>query len=256
MDIILVPGFWLDGSSWAAVTPALTEAGHRAYPLTLPGLESADASRAGIGLRDHVNAVVAAVDALDGDVVLVGHSGGGAIVHATVDERPSRVSRAIYVDSTPLAAGTAINDELPGGADEIPLPSWEVFDDADLIDLTDDLRARFRATAVPEPRGVAVDAQELHDERRYDVPVTMICCQFRSSDVPGWIEAGYPQASELGLIHEVDYVDLPTGHWPQFTRPTELGALILTAVDDAAGRARQGEGGGLPEPAGSPEAGL
>ena len=30
---------------------------------------------------------------------------------------------------------------------------------------------------------------------------------------------------------EVDYVDLPTGHWPQFTRPAELGAAILAAVD-------------------------
>jgi pimeloyl-ACP methyl ester carboxylesterase len=233
MDIILVPGFWLDASSWAAVTPALTESGHRVHPLTLPGLESVNARRAGVGLRDHVAAVVAAIDTLDGPVVLVGHSGGGAIVHGAVDERPDRVIRAIYVDSTPLAAGVAINDELPGGDDDIPLPDWGVFDDADLIDMTDDIRARFRAMAVPEPRGVAVEIQELHDERRYDVPVTMICCEFRSIDVPAWIEAGYPQASELGRIREVDYVDLPTGHWPQFTRPVDLGAVILAAVDGA-----------------------
>jgi hypothetical protein len=29
MDIILIPGFWLDGSSWDAVVPALEDAGHR-----------------------------------------------------------------------------------------------------------------------------------------------------------------------------------------------------------------------------------
>ena len=61
MEIVLVPGFWLDASSWSAVTPALVEAGHRVHPLTLPGLESVDAPRAGIGLRDHIEAVAHAV---------------------------------------------------------------------------------------------------------------------------------------------------------------------------------------------------
>jgi pimeloyl-ACP methyl ester carboxylesterase len=37
--------------------------------------------------------------------------------------------------------------------------------------------------------------------------------------------------AELGRIRNVEYVDLPTGHWPQFTKPGELGAAILAAVD-------------------------
>ena len=56
MDIILIPGFWLDGSSWSDVAPALEQAGHRVRTLTLPGLESRDADRRGIRLRDHVAA--------------------------------------------------------------------------------------------------------------------------------------------------------------------------------------------------------
>ena len=93
MDIILIPGFWLDASSWDAVTPPLVAAGHRVHPLTLPGLESVDADRSGIGLRDHVDAVVAAIDGSPDPVVLVGHSGGGAIAHAAADARPDRVIR-------------------------------------------------------------------------------------------------------------------------------------------------------------------
>jgi len=117
MDIILVPGFWLDASSWADVTPPLTAAGHKVYPLTLPGLESADAPRAGIGLRTHIDAVVAKIDSFDAPVVLVGHSGGGAIIHGAVDARPDRVARAIYVDSGPLGEGGVINDEPPADGD-------------------------------------------------------------------------------------------------------------------------------------------
>lgn len=231
MDIILVPGFWLDASSWSEVTPPLVAAGHRVHPLTLPGLEAADAPRAGIGLQDHIDAVVAAVDALDGGAVLVGHSGGGAIIHGAVDARPDRVVRAVYVDSGPLGEGGVINDELPAEGDDVPLPPWDGFGEADLVDLDDELRAAFRARAVPEPRGVAYDRQRLHDERRYDVPATVIACEFPSAVLGEWIEAGHPYVAELARIHDVEYVDLPTGHWPQFTRPAELGAAILAAVD-------------------------
>ena len=231
MEIILVPGFWLDGSSWSEVTPALTAAGHTVHPLTLPGLESVDASRAGIGLRDHVDAVVQAIDEIDGAVVLVGHSGGGAIIHGAVDARADRVARAIYVDSGPLGDGDVINDELAAQGDDVPLPDWDDFEDADLVDLTDELRAQFRARAVPEPRRVTSDPQHLNDERRYDVPATVIACEFPSAMLTQWIEAGQPYVAELGRVTQVEYVDLPTGHWPQFTRPADLGAAILEAVE-------------------------
>jgi pimeloyl-ACP methyl ester carboxylesterase len=234
MDIILVPGFWLDASSWSEVTPPLVAAGHRVHPLTLPGLESADAPRAGIGLRSHIDAVVAAVDAIDGQVVLVGHSGGGAIIHGAVDARPDRVARAVYVDSGPLGEGGVINDELPAEGDDVPLPPWEGFEDADLTDLDDGLRAAFRARAIPQPRGVAQDQQHLHDVRRYDVPATVIACEFPSSLLTEWIEASHPYVAELARINDVEFVDLPTGHWPQFTKPAELGAAILAAVDRTA----------------------
>ena len=235
MDIILVPGFWLDASSWEEVTPPLVAAGHQVHPLTLPGLESADAPRAGIGLRTHIDAVVAKIDALDDPVVLVGHSGGGAIIHGAVDARPGQVVRAIYVDSGPLADGGVINDELPDDGDEVPLPPWELFEDEDLTDLDEELRAMFRARAIPQPKGVAQDQQRLGDERRYDVPATVIACEFPSSMLIEMIAGGHPYVAELGRVRDVDYVDLPTGHWPQFTRPAELGAAILAAVDRTSG---------------------
>ncbi|HEX9229999.1 MAG TPA: alpha/beta hydrolase [Arthrobacter sp.] len=231
MNIILVPGFWLDASSWEEVTPPLVAAGHQVHPLTLPGLESVDAPRAGIGLRTHIDAVVAKIDAIDDPVVLVGHSGGGAIIHGAVDARPDRVVRAIYVDSGPLGDGGVINDDLPDDGDAVPLPPWELFEDEDLTDLDEELRSMFRARAIPQPKGVAQDQQRLNDERRYDVPATVIACEFPSSMLIEMIAGGHPYVAELGRVRDVDYVDLPTGHWPQFTKPAELGAAILAAVD-------------------------
>lgn len=231
MNIILVPGFWLDGSSWSRVTPALAAAGHNVQPLTLPGLESLDASRAGIGLSDHIDAVVAVIDSTEDPIVLVGHSGGGAIIHGAIDARPLRVVRGVYVDSGPLGEGGVINDALHSTGDEIPLPDWPDFDDGDLVDLTEELRADFLARAIPQPRGVAYDAQHLVDDRRFDVPVTVIACEFPSAMLVEWIAAGHPFVAELARIRDVRYVDLPTGHWPQFTRPDDLAAVILDAVE-------------------------
>jgi pimeloyl-ACP methyl ester carboxylesterase len=199
--------------------------------LTLPGLESADADRRGIGLRDHVDAVVAAVDETPGQVVPVGHSGGGAIAHAAADARPERVARVVYVDAGPLGEGQAINDQLPVVDKEIPLPDWSEFDEADLRDLDDELRERFRARAVPSPKGVAYDKQVLSDDRRYDVPTTIIACEFSSDQLREWIAQGNPYVAELAAMRDVEYIDLPTGHWPQFTKPVELGQAILSAVD-------------------------
>ena len=230
MDVILVPGFWLKGSSWDPVLPALTEAGHRGHPLTLPGLESVDARRSGIGLRDHVDAVVATIDSIDGPVALVGHSGGGAIIHAAVDARPDRVVRAVYVDSGPLADGYLINDEMPTAGDDLPLPEWTEFSDADLTDLDESLRQHLREIAVPEPRAVAFDRQELSDERRYDVPVTVITCTFPSAAMREAIESGAVFTAELARVRDYEIVDLPTGHWPQLTKPKELAGALVEAL--------------------------
>jgi pimeloyl-ACP methyl ester carboxylesterase len=236
MDIILIPGLWLDGASWDDVLPVLQEARHRTHPLTLPGMESRDADRSRITLRDHIDATVAAIRAAvpDGSqVVLVGHSGGAAIAHGATDAAPDLVARVVYVDAVPNGDGGLINDELPAANGEIPLPDWALFDDEDLVDLDDQLRAEFRARAVPSPEHVATDQLRLSDERRYSVPVTVIACEFPSEMLREWLRQGSPYVRELGRIRDVSFMDLPTGHWPQFTRPKELGQAILAAAGPA-----------------------
>jgi pimeloyl-ACP methyl ester carboxylesterase len=198
--------------------------------LTLPGLASVDDDRTGIGLADHVATVVQAIDDTDAPVALVGHSGGGAIAHAAVDARPDRVARVIYVDSGPLGDGGVINDELPVVNGEIPLPDWSVFEAEDLIDLDDEMRERFRAMSIPEPVGVATDRQVLRDPRRYDVPITVISCEFPAQMLREFMAKDHPFTAELAKVRDAKLVDLPTGHWPQFTKPAELGAAIVEAL--------------------------
>lgn len=231
MDIILIPGAWLDASSWDQVAPVLRAAGHRVHALTLPGLESIGADRSAIGLADHVDAVVALVDAIEADeVVLVGHSAGGAIAHAATDRRPDRVARVIYVDSVPLGDGGVVNDRLPVVDGEVPLPAWDVFDDEDLVDLDDTLRSAFRDRAVPQPLRVLTDPQRLSDARRFHVPATVIACEVPASTYQELMAQDSDYTRELERLDDHEIVELPTGHWPQLTKPSELAAVILAAI--------------------------
>jgi pimeloyl-ACP methyl ester carboxylesterase len=233
MDIILIPGLWLSGDSWDAVTPTLEHAGHRPHALTLPGMESKDADRFGITLGDHVGAVVAVIDEADGPVLLVGHSAGSGIGHAAVDARPAMVARAVYVGGFPTPHGAPLLSGLPAVNGEVAMPDWaEVGEEANVADFDEESLARFYDNAIPTPEKVITTPLQLLDERRYDVPVTAVCPEYTAADLRGWVEGGEASVSELARIRDVEYVDLPGGHWPQLTQPDALARIIL----DAAGK--------------------
>jgi pimeloyl-ACP methyl ester carboxylesterase len=138
MDVILIPGFWLDASAWDEVVPAVAATGHTPKPITLPGLVPADP---GVGLRDQIDYVIELVDAAAGPVVLVGHSGGGAVAHGVVDARPDRIAKVIYVDSGPLGEGGVINDGFDAADGMVALPPREEFDDETVADMDDQIWA-------------------------------------------------------------------------------------------------------------------
>lgn len=228
MDIILIPGLWLTGSTWDQVLPALEGAGHRVHPLTLPGMGSQDAPRADIGLDDQVAAVVEAIDGCpDGGIVLVGHSAGSGIAYAAVDRRADRIARVIFVGGFPTPDGEPVAGGFPTDGADIPFPEWDSFDPADLGGMTDEALAAFRAATVPAPARLTTDLQRLADDRRLGVPATVVCSEFSSEMLVDWMGRDLAPVREMARLRHIDYVDLPTGHWPQLTRPEDLATVIV-----------------------------
>lgn len=227
MDVILIPGFWLDSSAWSDVVPAVRAAGHEPKPITLPGLVPADPE---VGLRDQADYVIGLVDATAGPVVLVGHSGGGAVAHAVVDARPDRIAKVIYVDSGPLGDGGMINDGFTAVDGMVPLPPRDEFDAESVVDMDDDRWAAFEARALPIPEKVATEKQVLSDPRRYDVPVTVITCEMSEATLRDLMAQGHPYVAELAAVKNFEIVELPTGHWPMLSKLAELAALVAAAL--------------------------
>ncbi|GFJ77918.1 hypothetical protein Phou_020980 [Phytohabitans houttuyneae] len=81
------------------------------------------------------------------------------------------------------------------------------------------------------PEAVARGVVRLTDERRYDVPVLVVCPEFTPEQARGWIDGG--DAPELAKAKHLDLVDIDSGHWPMLTRPDELARLLATAAANA-----------------------
>jgi pimeloyl-ACP methyl ester carboxylesterase len=235
MDVILLAGLWLDGSAWEDVVPGLETRGHRPVPLTLPGQGDGSTSAT---LDAQVAAVVAAVDAAQGKSLVVGHSAASTLAWLAADARPERVATAALVGGFPGADGEPYFSHLEPRDGVLAFPGWEPFEGPDTADLDPEARRRMEAAVVDVPEAVVTGVVHLADERRYDVPVVMVCPEYSPDEARSWVASG--DLPELAKASHVEYVDLDSGHWPMYSRPAELADVLATVADRASGAAARG----------------
>ena len=229
--IILVPGFWLGAWAWDDVVAALRSDGHDVTALTLPGLESVDDDRSKVTFEDHVGAIVDAVKAASGPVVLAVHSGAGASGYAASDRVPEHIAAVVYVDSGPATA--PLDPGFEG--DEFPLPSWEDLDE-NLDGISEKQLEAFRDRAVPEPAGAMREGATLTNDARLGIPTTAICTAFTSEQYKQAVEQGQTWLGGYADLRDITWIDLPTSHWPMWSRPQDIAAVIGDVATSAAQR--------------------
>jgi pimeloyl-ACP methyl ester carboxylesterase len=222
--IILVPGFWLGAWAWDDVAARLRADGHEVTAITLPGLESKDADRSKVTLNDHVDAICDAVISAGRPVVLALHSATGFSGYAASDRIPEKIAAIVYVDTAPGVG--ALDPEFEDV--EKPMDWASVSEEENLDGLTEAQKATFRERAVPEPGGLIREGAKLTNDARRDIPSTFVCTGFSAEDyqkyareepAPAWL-AGIPE------IRNATWIDLPTSHWPMWSKPAELAAII------------------------------
>jgi pimeloyl-ACP methyl ester carboxylesterase len=221
--IVLVPGFWLGAWAWDEVAEALRADGHEVTALTLPGLESADADRSAITMSDHVEAIADAVRAAGRPVVLAVHSGAGASGYGASDRVPDLIAAMVYVDTGP--AKGALDADFKGLEKAMPSPE-ELAKNENLDGLTEEQLETFRRRAVPEPGAALREAAELTNEARLDLPSTVVCTGYTSAQYKDAVKEGQEWLGGLADLRDVTWVDLPTSHWPMWSRPRELARII------------------------------
>jgi pimeloyl-ACP methyl ester carboxylesterase len=241
---VLVPGAWLGGWAWQPVTRRLRAQGHDVYPVTLTGLgERSHLARPEVDLETYITDVVNVIEVEDlQNVVLVGHSYAGGVVTGVAERIPERIALLAYLDAGPSPDGTAFLDLQPPPARElierlvaeagdgwrIPMPSWEELEQimgASLEGLGPEERARMRAHAAAQPVRTATQAVSVGNPAAQKLPKLLISCSIPLDQVRQMIAAGHPWFTALGGP-EWSFQELPTGHWPMFSEPDRLAALL------------------------------
>lgn len=232
---ILIAGHWLGAWAWEEVLEYLNDDDDDAVALTLPGLDGGDPERATKTLDDQAAAILGVIaDYGNEPAVLVAHSGANAPVSLVLDRHPELVHRVVWVDSGPMAAGSAFAPDLPEEVAELPLPPFAVLaQQASLDGLSAEALERFRARAVPEPGPVLRQRVELVNEARRKVPTTLVCCSISGAQVLEMARMGHAMFAEVAHLECSEVIDLPTGHWPMWSRPRELAAAIRSAASQA-----------------------
>jgi pimeloyl-ACP methyl ester carboxylesterase len=227
--IVLVPGFWLGAWAWDDVAAQLRADGHDVSALTLPGLESADADRSKVTFADHVDAICDAVAAAGAPAVLAVHSGTGATGYAASDRIPEQIAAMVYVDSGPATG--PLDPDFDGL--EKPLVWEEIEAEENLDGLSEEQRETFRQRAVPEPGGAMREFIPLTNEARLDIPTTAICTGYTSEQYKDAVKEGYSWLGGFAELRNITWVDLPTSHWPMWSRPNELAEIVGTVARSA-----------------------
>jgi pimeloyl-ACP methyl ester carboxylesterase len=232
---VLVPGAWLGAWAWEDTARALRERGHTALPLTLTGLaEHAD-------LNTHIADITGFIEGNDlRDVTLVAHSYAAAPVTGAAGRLGDRLERVIYVDSAPFAAGMRMLDLMPpeaadqlrqqvsasGDGWRLPMPPLEVLGLSGSLDGLDEGQLdALRTGATPQPFGTYTQRLAGPAELSVGVDRVLVACH----DFTGLLDSGVPMLAYLNQPPWRRY-DLPTGHWPMLSAPTELADILDKAV--------------------------
>ncbi|GHF88063.1 hypothetical protein GCM10018790_76930 [Kitasatospora xanthocidica] len=234
---VLVPGFWLGAWAWDEVAAPLRAAGHAVHPVTLPGVAERAGASGEFGLAEHIDDLADLLVREDlWEVLLVAHSGACAPVGGLADRMPERIRRVVYLDSGPLVDGARLFDlwspdyqrtaEASVVDGRLPMPSWEYLNGqgASVEGLDEATLARVRSLATPHPAGVYRDELRLTGAGAA-LPHALVSCSFPLSQVRELIAAGHPYfAGMAGANWELR--ELPTGHWPMFSRPADTAAVL------------------------------
>ena len=109
-NVVLVHGGFVDGSGWQAVHDLLAKDGYRVAVVQNPTLS----------LDDDAAVTRRVIDGLDGPVVLVGHSYGGAVI--TEAGLHDKVAALVYIAAFAPDKGESVNTLLAGFPADAPQP--------------------------------------------------------------------------------------------------------------------------------------
>ncbi len=219
--VVLVHGAFADGSSWEKIIPFLQKQGLNVVAVQNP-LSS---------LADDVAAAKRAIEAAPGEVILVGHSWGGAVItQAGVDPK---VSALVYVAAYAPNKNQSTNESQK----DYPKQGWLNainVDSGGFVTLKPQTVADFFAQDLPAAQtSIMAATQGPSAAKCFDEKIT----ETAWSSKPSWYivasnDRMIPPDLERALAKKINAKTtvLPTSHVPMLSKPKEVADVILAAA--------------------------
>jgi len=228
---VLVHGSWHGSWCWKRVRKSLQAAGHDVHTPALTGFgERSHLNSPQVNLSTHIADVVNLIRWEElSDVILCGHSYGGAVVTGAADTVPERIRSLIYLDAFVLENGDCIFDFLPaeesGGMREAAATTGEGWKVPPIPAAVFEVNPADRAwvDAKCTPQSIAC-LQE---------PLKLTGGLERIADITHIQAIGFREGSPFGVCHERAKArgwktsTVTCGHDVMLDQPNELTALLL-----------------------------
>ncbi len=224
-NIVLVHGFWADGSGWSKVIPTLQTQGH----FVVAG------QHALTSLADDVTATRQLLAELEGPTLLVGHSYGGFVISEAANDAPGVVG-LVYISAFILDEGETL---LSSGAQ---FPQLEVFQH---LLITGQGFAWIDPDVFPQNFANDIDPVEARALAVAQVPPKASIFETKAGrpawkSLPSWSLFG----SEDRMIHPEQHRwmaqrskttarEISASHVPFLSHPDEVARIILQAANEA-----------------------
>jgi pimeloyl-ACP methyl ester carboxylesterase len=216
-SVVLVHGAWHGPWCWYKVVAGLEAAGVRAVAVELPLLD---------GVERDAAVTRAAIDAIDGPVVVCGHSYGGVVISSAA-AGAANVAHLVYLCAFQLAP-----DESIGGlfAEHGNLVAEAIRTEGDTrVVIAERARATFYADCSEDDVALALRSVRPMPAQAAATPMEPPAwCSVASTYVRCQHDRAIPYGAQQAMSRHADHVlTWPTSHSPFFSRPDLLVSLLI-----------------------------
>jgi pimeloyl-ACP methyl ester carboxylesterase len=217
---LLVHGSWHGPWCWEPLQHELAKSGSESATVALP---SCGMDNLLTGLAEDAETVAAAAAAIHGEVIVVGHSYGGAVISEAA--HPKNVRQLVYLGAFMPDAGRPFVSYFPPG----PLPAYLVLNDDGTYSAADaEAESAFYHDCAPEIASASRRRLVRQSQSVMGYAPTRAAWRAIASHyivltgdriIPPFVQRDF--AKQAGSVSE-----MPTSHSPMLSRPAELAAQL------------------------------
>lgn len=228
---VLVHGAWHGGWSWRFVEEILEHNDHHVFTPTMIGLaEREQLNSEGVSINALVEDIAQFISSENlNDVILVGHSFGGAVISGVAEQIPERINQLVYLDAAVLENGESMFDRIPlevaaerqrrmkecADSLTLPIPSAE-----DLGIFDNEQWEYVKQFLTPQPLSTYTTSLSLKHQPGSGFPCCYIYCADPSYSTLAWARTrvknyGWP------------IIPIKTGHDAMISAPDDLAEILL-----------------------------